>query len=209
MVGWGLSFIPPESLVKTAVAIGDTSAAFPPALYIYLYDATGTSLLSTHLIEGGLLFNGVIASDTNYFDFTPNQTSFVPQDIVNYNGQLFISTSEGFYVYGGADNVTYDNTICSAESSWLDFDSPAVQKAFSGVDVAQQGRWNHYASPDYLSQTMQEIMLVQNNPTFAGGKIGWTNTGTHVKFRSQTNGNAERCVLSNILIHYKGNQSSK
>jgi hypothetical protein len=140
---------------------------------------------------------------------TSNLTAFVPQDIVNYNGQIFVSTSEGFYVYGGASNVTYDNTICAQETSWLDFDSPAVQKAFSGVDVAQEGSWNHYACPDYLSQTPQAIMLSQDNPTFAGGKIGWTNTGTHVKFRSQTAGDAERCVLSNILIHYKGNQSSK
>lgn len=194
----------------TSVSVGATSSVtIPPVKQIWVYTAGGV-LIETYAPTAGLSFSGQITLPIGApLVVTSNQTAFVPQDIVNYNGQIFVSTSEGFYVYGGAGNVTYDNTICVAETSWLDFDTPAVQKSFSGVDVAQEGSWNHYACPDYLSQTPQTIMLAQDNPTFAGGKIGWTNTGSHVKFRSQSYGDAERCVLSNILIHYKGNQSSK
>jgi hypothetical protein len=184
-----------------------TSAVLSPFKYLWIY--ASDTLIDSFVVTDGLLFSGNLVVSLGVMTQTAKQTAFTPQKFVNYNGQVFVSTSEGFYVYGGADNVTYDNTICVSETSWLDFDSPAVQKSFGGVDVAQEGTWNHYASPDYLSQTFQEIMLAQDNPTFAGGKIGWTNTGTHVKFRSQTNGNAERCVLSNVLIHYKGNQNSK
>lgn len=162
-------------------------------------------MLDSSEITDGLDFRGRIVWDNapDMFTFTSNQTTFTPDKFVVYNNQVFVSTSEGFYVYGGADRNTYDNAICSFETSWLDFDSPANDKNFHGVDVAQVGSWSHFAGPDFRSETLQPVMLSNANPTFAGGKIGWTNTGTHAKYRMQTDGAATKAVVSNLLIHYK------
>lgn len=176
-----------------------------PGMYLFLTNSDGVVLYSTAITDG-LLFRGDIRFNGSVFTFTSNQVAFTPQKFATYNGQVFASTSEAFYVYGGADRDTYDNTICAYETSWLDFDSPANDKNFHGVDVAQTGSWNHYGSSDYLSQVMQEIMRSEANATFAGGKIGWTNTGTHAKYRMQTDGTAAKAVVSNLLIHYTGSK---
>lgn len=190
-------------------APANTSIAIVPGKYIFLVDNDSGVTLDSEAIPNGLDFRGQIAWDNapETFTFTDNQTAFVPEKFVAYNGQVFASSSDAFFVYGGADRNTYDNSICSFETSWLDFDAPAVDKNYHGIDVAQSGSWNHYASADYLSQTLQEIMRSEANPTFAGGKIGWANAGTHAKYRMQTDGTAAKAVVSNLLIHYKGNQN--
>lgn len=192
--------------VFTVAGLG--TQALTPAKYLWVYTTDGV-LLNSLTISGGLSYSGRIeytAVDT--FISTTNQTSFVPQDFVVYNQRVFVSTSDAFYVYGGADGVTYDNSICAFETSWLDFDSPAIAKNFTELDIAQEGTWTHLASPDFRSQTLQLVMSAQAVSTFAGGKIGWTNTGTHAKYRAQTTGVAAKAVLSNLLIHYKGNKQT-
>lgn len=174
----------------------------PQGKYIFLVNSSGVTEFSS-AITGGLDFRGSIFYDGVSWTFTSNQTTFVPQKFEIHKGQVFASSSDAFYVYGGADRNTYDNTVGVLETSWLDSDSPANSKQYHGVDVAQEGTWNHYVSTDFLNGDMQMVMLAQNNPTFDGGKIDYSAHGTHVKHRAQTSGVAERCVMSNLLIHLK------
>jgi hypothetical protein len=131
------------------------------------------------------------------------QTAFEPDKWVSYNGQVFASTDEGFYVYGGATNLVYDNAICTWETSWLDGDAPANEKQLQGIDVAQSGTWDHYASTDYLSGTLTQLLDAQAAATFDGGKIAFSSLGTHFKFKGMTTGVAERATISNLLFHFK------
>lgn len=185
------------------VGAGVTTTALTPFLYFWIYSVDETTFVGGFSVPSGLGFSGVVIFGGFSVTETPKQTAIVPQKFEVHKGQVFISASDAFYVYGGADKNTYDNTVCSVETSWLDSDSPANSKQYHGVDIAQAGTWNHYISTDYLNGSMQAVMLAQNNPTFDGGKIDYSAHGTHVKHRTQTTGTAERCVLSNLLIHLK------
>jgi hypothetical protein len=191
---------------EVAIVDGATSLANPCSVYLFLLSESGGSVVGTYTISGGLSFSGLITLSGGPVTatYTPNQTAFVPQKFVNYNGLVIARASDGYYVYGGATGETYDNTICAWETSWLDSDSPANDKQIHGMDVAQEGTWNYYGSVDYLGGLLQRVLDGQTAATFDGGKIDWSAAGTHMKMRGQTTGLAARSVVSNLLFHYKG-----
>lgn len=193
--------------VSTATSHGvlaflGTTAVLSPIKYIWVYDSTGTTLIEQMTVPNGLAFSGEIYYVPSSTLFAAKQTAFTPQKFEVYQRQVFVSTSEGFYAYGGADKQTYDNVVGVAETSWLDADSPANQKTFHGVDVAQSGTWNHYTGTRFSSGLLQHVLSSATNPTFDGGKISYSSYGTHIKHRMQTTGLAERCVMSNLLLHF-------
>lgn len=89
----------------------------------------------------------------------------------------------------------------------MDGDTPAIDKGFEGVDCAQVGSWHHFGGTDFRSGELVQVVDATDVATFAGGKIGWTSKGTHVKYRMQTTGLAEKSTVSNLQIHYTGNKS--
>lgn len=178
-----------------------------PIKYIWVYDAAGTTLIEQVIIPDGLSFAGEVYYVPGFTLFTAKQTAFVPEKFVTHQGQVYVSSSNAFYLYGGAEGTTYDNTICAWELPWMDGDTPAIDKGFEGVDCAQVGSWHHFGGTDFRSGELVQVVDATDVATFAGGKIGWTSKGTHVKYRMQTTGLAEKSTVSNLQIHYTGNKS--
>ncbi len=176
-----------------------------PAKYLWTCNLVTGAVITSNTIAGGLAFQGDIniTRDGGITSQVANQLVFTPQKFVTYNGQVFVSTSEGFYVYGGAGRNTYDNAICAVETSWLDADSPANEKHLHGVDIAQSGSWNHYASTDYLSGNVMQILIAQTAASFDGGRVDISSVGTHLKYFLYTSGAAAKAIVSNLLFHYK------
>ena len=176
-------------------------------MYVFAVTTGGTTLTSS-AITGGLGFRGNITLDIGgEWVFTPNQTAFTPEKFVVYNGQVIARAADGFYVYGGADKATYDNSICTWKTSWLDAESPSNYKQVKGMDVAQTGTWNYYGSIDYLGGILEQVLDAQATPSFMGGRVTMTMQGTHMQMLGHTAGVVGRAVISNLLLHYKGTGS--
>ncbi len=181
-----------------------TTDGLPPANYMWVYSTLGV-LTASYTIPTGMLFQGTFSLDAAGTVVTSSnaQTTFTPQKFVTYNGLVIGRSAEGYYVYGGATGVVYDNAICAWETSWLDAETPANEKQVAGMDAAQTGTWSYWGSIDYLVGNTQMILDAEANPTFDGGKIAWTMAGTHMKIRGQTTGSAAKQLVSNLLFHYK------
>lgn len=190
-----------SKVVSYTLASGESQTNVGAYNYVFAY-TTGGTLITSSAIPGGMLFQGIITFNGT-FSFTPNQTAFTPQKFVVYNGQVIARAADGFYVYGGADKATYDNTICAWETSWLDADQPANTKQVREMDAAQTGTWDYFGSIDFLGGNIEQVLDAQTNPTFMGGRIMMSMQGTHMKMRGQTTGSAAKAVLSNLLFHYK------
>lgn len=131
------------------------------------------------------------------------QAPFIPDKFVQYNGQVIASSSDAFYVYGGASRGVYDTSVCQWETAWMDADTPANEKALQHIDVAQSGTWAYSAGTDYISATLTTLISSTTAATFAGGRIDFSSRGTHFKFKGVSAGNSTRCTVSNLLLHYK------
>jgi len=190
----------------TASVANGASANVKFASYIWAVNPTTSAVIATSAID--LAFRGQITfSAGGAFSFTNNQTAFTPQNFVVFNGRVYVRTADAMYTFGGAVNSTYDNTIGVAETSWLDAETPGVEKTTQGMDVTQEGTWYHFASMDYLTGQLTKVLSDQSASTYDGGRILFSSAGTHFKVRSQTDGTAQRAALSAILLHYRaGNQ---
>jgi hypothetical protein len=170
--------------------------------YIFLSDAAGTPIpLSTTELPGGVAFRGQITFASNVFSFTSNQTSFVPEKFVTQGSQVFASASDAIYAHGGDTGVVYDNAVGLVQIPWLDADSPE-QKTCENVITSMVQAWALYASMDYISEEFTEIHSPVSTPTYDGGKIPFSSTGSHFGFIATTSA-AAAARLAAVTFTYK------
>jgi hypothetical protein len=116
-------------------------------------------------------------------------TYFTPVKFTEYNGQVYCRASDGsVYLYGGSDNVTYDNCGVLATTPYYDSQSPATRKDFESVDAAFEGTWIVQAGADYMVGTFKTVYS-NTQPSFMYQKIGWGARGTHYAFSMTEDGN--------------------
>jgi hypothetical protein len=115
------------------------------------------------------------------------------------------STSGRIYAYGGTDNATYDDTVCSWETPWLDARSAATNKLGSGIDAGLEGGWVLKLGLDYRSGVLKEVFR-NTTSSFGLGVIPATAKGTHFKTRGQTYGSTY-ARFSVFAFHFEGGDS--
>lgn len=129
------------------------------------------------------------------------QTPFTPQKFLVYNGQVYTRDASNAYLYGGANNNTYDGCIAVGETPWLDGKEPVLLKQVRGIDSAFKGAWTFFVGTNQLSETIQQVWQ-GNRPTFQLGQIETSQQGYHVKVRTQTWDN-QPAVMSSIIARYQ------
>ncbi|MDE2097295.1 MAG: hypothetical protein KGL39_08640 [Patescibacteria group bacterium] len=129
------------------------------------------------------------------------QTPFAPLKFLVYNGQVYARDNNGFYLYGGSDNNTYDGAIASVSTPWLDAKSPVIRKNSEGFDSAFQGAWIFYAGMNQLNETLLKVCQV-NQPTFQNGSYSFALDGYHIQFKAQTYDN-QYARLSSFVFRYQ------
>lgn len=138
--------------------------------------------------------------------------TFVPLKFVIYNSQVYLLANIGgsnyLLIFGGANNTTYDATIATVATPWLDFGSPGVRKQFRAVDFAMTNAWQFATSADYYGYinnagTLDQVITVaRSNVSFQLGSFGIIAEGFHFKIQGQTSV-AAYAVLSALDIHYE------
>lgn len=142
-----------------------------------------------------------------------NGTTFVPKKLEVYNNQIYIlDTNNNIYLYGGDDNNTYDGSVVTVVTPWLDNQSPTMYKGFESVDVGMQGKWNISAGCDPYSGTLEPILTngtaatpdVVKDSTFDIQTIPYIANGTHFQLKAVSDASNVGVVkLASILLKYE------
>jgi hypothetical protein len=131
---------------------------------------------------------------------------FTPEKFVERAGQVYVRSTDGkIYLYGGSGNATYDASVCSWESPWLDARSAAVKKLGSGMDAGLEGGWALSLAMDATSGILKEIYR-SNSSSFGKGVIPSTMKGEFFKVRGVTTG-SEYARFSSFAFHFNSGDS--
>ena len=169
---------------------------------------------STNIIgeDGSFIADSTTATAEIIQSTNPGATTFIfaefftPEKFVERAGQVYVRSTDGkIYLYGGTGNATYDDSVCSWESPWLDARSAATKKLGSGVDAGLEGGWALSLGMDAASGVLKEIYR-SSASSFGKGVIPSTMKGEFFKVRGVTTG-AEYARFSSFAFHFNSGDS--
>jgi hypothetical protein len=70
------------------------------------------------------------------------EPGFTFSDLVTLQDRVYGRSGDTIYLYGGADNNTYDSSPVLCEFPFLSGGKPGTYKFIKGIDIAAQGAWN-------------------------------------------------------------------
>jgi hypothetical protein len=159
--------------------------------------------------DGSFIADATTATVDIVQDTNPGATTFIfaefftPEKFVERAGQVYVRSTDGkIYLYGGTSNATYDTSVCSWETPWLDARSAATKKLGSGMDVGLEGGWALSFGMDATSGVLKEIYR-SSDSSFGKGVIPSTMSGAFFKVRGVTTG-AEYARFSTFAFHFNG-----
>lgn len=140
-------------------------------------------------------------------------TTFVPVKAVVYNNQIYLlADNNDLFVYGGLDNNTYDGSIVTVETPWLDDKTPSKNKGFVSVDIGMSGKWTLNAGCDPYSGTLETVAIAGDpatpnssvDSTYDKLMLAYINNGTHFRLRAVSDAsNVGVIKLSNLSMKYE------
>lgn len=206
------------TFVSQGTALGGGSGTVNVTIgNLYYYSGTGTvSTSSGQLIQSG----------TGYFISTVSQVvtagagtlyngvkiTFTPIKFVIYNSQVYFIASFGgavyLFVFGGANNITYDGTLATVATPWLDMESPTFRKVLTSLDFAMTNVWQFFLSMDYYGyvnkggQLRAVTAVPVSNPSYQLGSYAISEDGYHVKLQASCSASGYS-VLSALELNYQ------
>jgi hypothetical protein len=141
-------------------------------------------------------------------------TTFTPIKFVIYNGVIYCRSSERYHITYNSNS--YDGSIMTVQTPWLDHKSPARIKTSSGIDAAFSGSWLIKASMDPKNQIFETVIaqgssttpIMTSDSTFDAQRYEFNAEGTHLGILARTTANLQAIARFAALIwHYEpGNQ---
>lgn len=190
----------------------DLASLSDGAGHVVFLDADGGFVAATNELVVDVDIGGDFAATVLY-----EATQFIPSKFLVYDGQVYVYTTDRrVLVYGGADNNTYDGSIATIELPWLDAKSPFVIKQGEAVNVAMTGKWNVYCSLDPRGNSLVQVVPnaatgtgnEQLDSTFDEGEFGFSQQGTHYKFKAQTTIDwLQPASMSSFTLQYSKGQN--
>lgn len=123
------------------------------------------------------------------------------------SGRLYVRSSDNnVYLYGGADNNTYDGCTVTVTLPYLDGGKPANQKKLNGIDITSDGTWEFYAGTDTYRPEVRDLMATITDTSLQLGRIQAYGLGTHIGVKLVSLGSGYHRV-ANIIVHYELNEA--
>lgn len=141
--------------------------------------------------------------------------TFIPTKFCVFNGQVFArgtdsNGNDAVFQYGGTDNNTYDTTVMTVQTPFLDLRTAATGKLASGVDcIINEGITTSTTFTVGISldpvplTTVFTDSYVNAVSSFDLGIQPTVGQGTHYAMRAVTTGTGP-ALLSGLLYHYQG-----
>lgn len=141
-----------------------------------------------------------------------SQESFVPVKFLIYNSQVyFVATYAGtnyLFVFGGANNTTYDATPAIVATPWYDMGTPTIRKSVKSLDYAMTNAWQFAMGMDYYGyinnagQLKGLTTVPSTNVAFQLGQVPISLEGYHLKLQATCNA-AGYAVISALDVGYE------
>lgn len=129
-------------------------------------------------------------------------------DLVVLNGRVYGRQQDHtLFLYGGANNDTYDATQVEVVTPFMDTGSPATFKQLMAIDMGIEGEWLVDVCSDPRNPNAYERVAQFNDPTYTLQSIPMGAYTTHFKLRLRSVGTGY-ARLSNVAVHYQSSESS-
>lgn len=135
--------------------------------------------------------------------WTEYDLDFSVDDWATADNRLYARSGDTIYIYGGADNATYDDCAVDVELPFMDGRKIAHFKNWNGYDAALEGTWSLYAAFDPNNPDNEVYLGTVFKHTFDVRRHGTQSRSTHVSLRARHE-KAEAAKLINVAFSYEG-----
>lgn len=183
-----------DTLITAAIAANPTTAAEAHSI---IDPTTGSFwlMLNTKLyVLSKYSRTGV--EGWSIYDDIPNFEHFV-----DHNGRLYARAGNAVYLYGGADNATYDTCEAEVTLPYIDGRKKATWKQWTGMDLAVQGLWTVYGNTNPENPTAEDVLCRQAVPRFHDLRNAIDQNAPAIKLRFVSTA-AERALISAVVLHH-------
>jgi hypothetical protein len=123
------------------------------------------------------------------------------------NNQVYARTENAdgtatVYLYGGANNQTYDNSQVEVIFPYLDAGKPAHIKTLQAIDLTCLGTWNIYIGCDTTVPSVRDYCDTVFKSTFDISRIQASGMGSHIGVRLTSDTSGEQ--IQNVAFSYSG-----
>lgn len=129
-----------------------------------------------------------------------------PEKFEVSQGLVYFRSENKIYVYGGLDGVTYDSTVASWSTFWMDGKNPSTRKSTYAIDAAFTGAWTITFGMDPAAGTLATI-YTHNAATYWQGRIPVTQNGYFFKIAGATTG-ATAATFDAFSILYRSHETT-
>lgn len=139
-------------------------------------------------------------------------TAFTPEKFVVFKRRLYLRDTAGkLYLFGGADNKTYDATPMVIELPWLDDGKPVQNKTFKSFDGVFKGSFKVEFGCDPVGGVLDEVVEIGDatNPDSTkdstyGERYSLQGKGLRFKMRltSKNETTTTPCKVSELVVKY-------
>lgn len=137
------------------------------------------------------------------------QTAFTPEKFIVYNGIVYIRTSTGLLLH--YTEASYDSTVATVVTPYMDDKRPAEEKAGQAIDVAMSGAWTIKVGTDPATDNYQDAYIsgslttpsMKIDSSFDYMRVGFSALSTHFAFKAVSSAAClQKCTLGALHYHY-------
>lgn len=142
-----------------------------------------------------------VAAWTIYSPTDSEGVAFYPLKFLVYQGRVVAWTGSKIYTYGGAAIDTYDSSVATVETGWLDLKTPGRIKKGIALNAAYTGTWKVEVGMDPVSANYEPVVWQDAGYTFDKGRVPFRCAGSHLKAKMTSVG-AGAAIFSMLALHY-------
>jgi hypothetical protein len=134
------------------------------------------------------------------------EPGFVIEDWAFDGRQVLCRSGDNVYSLGGLNDDEYDSCTVTVQLPFLDAQSPATDKMWSGIDAVASSTWTVKIAADPTDIEANELAATLSKVTYGLGRIGLSTTSTHLALKLE-NTQTGPSKIGTLAVHYTLNES--
>lgn len=128
-------------------------------------------------------------------------TIFAPEFFAVINGRIYARSGKTAFLYGGADNQTYENCGMQGDTPFMAAGKTATRKTYHGLDAVCEGKWDVALGANIANADDVRTIYKNTGPSMARGLALAGKQGTHFKLRMIEDGDGY-ARFSGGIVHF-------
>lgn len=122
--------------------------------------------------------------------------------ITTAGNRVFIRSGDNVYLYGGANNATYDTNPCTIRTPFMAGGEPMLWKKTKSISAMVQGNWAMNVGMRTDLPTLYELAANLTGDTYSQQVFPFAGFGTHVSFQL-TCADAAPSILGALAVKFQ------